>query len=506
MIRAVGLIGPDDSRGSGVWVAGVTSVMPFSGGFDFASSQTALFSVLAQIPSRLYSADDILSPYIYVFYAAFTCSFIFTPIMRYVAIHYRVVDEPDGLRKVHKVPVAYLGGVAIFLGWLAGLAISQFLQLHRVEPGWPTTAPIVKFSLVMGGLSIALLGLWDDIAKLSPKAKIIGQVFAALMLLWDGVGVDCARPLLWPIGVRLTNMPAVVHFFYGDAPFPGIFFPDWVITVASGALVIMLVVGCCNASNLMDGLDGLCGGVTAIIAAGFLFVAVHLAMTGQAVNTNTDALRVILGLALLGAVLGFVPYNFNPASIFMGDTGSMLLGFSCAAMIVLMGQQQAKWLLAAMVMFALPILDTTLAFARRYLAGRPLFSADKQHFHHQLLARGFTVKQSVLIAYSLAAGFGVMGMVMVFVRTRYAVALYLVTFGSLAVAAYKMGMIHERIGNGRPKPDPEPQPGKSTDADEPTSSPTAPSQPNLFDIGLAGPSLASDERKREEEKRGRGAA
>ena len=93
-------------------------------------------------------------------------------------------------------------------------------------------------------------------------------------------------------------------------------------------LVIFAVVGCCNATNLMDGLDGLCGGVTAIIAAGFLFLAVHLAMSGGVMNSNWDALRVVLGLALLGAVLGFIPYNFNPASIFMGDTGSMFLGFS----------------------------------------------------------------------------------------------------------------------------------------------------------------------------------
>src|SRR5204862_1187666 len=134
--------------------------------------------------------------------------------------------------------------------------------------------------------------------------------------------------------------------------------------------------GCCNATNLMDGLDGLCGGVTAIIAGGFLFLAVHMAMDGQALNSNTDALRVVLGIALLGAVLGFIPFNFNPAAIFMGDTGSMFLGFSCATLIILLAQERSKWFLAEMVMFALPVLDTVLAFARRYVAGRPVFSAD----------------------------------------------------------------------------------------------------------------------------------
>jgi UDP-GlcNAc:undecaprenyl-phosphate/decaprenyl-phosphate GlcNAc-1-phosphate transferase len=200
----------------------------------------------------------------------------------------------------------------------------------------------------------------------------------------------------------------------------------------------------------MDGLDGLCGGVTAIIAVGFLFVAVHLAAVGGGVRTNSDALRVILALALLGAVLAFVPYNFNPASIFMGDTGSMLLGFSCAVMIIMMGEERTKWLLAAMVVFALPILDTALAFARRWVNGRPIFSADKQHFHHQLLARGYSVKQTVMISYGLALMFGVLGVAMVMIRTRYAIALYMVIFGSLVVAAYKMGMVHERPTGGPP--------------------------------------------------------
>ena len=149
--------------------------------------------------------------------------------------------------------------------------------------------------------------------------------------------------------------------------------------------------------------------MTAIIVAGFLFVAVHLAMFGGGINTNWDALRVILGLALLGAVLGFIPYNFNPASIFMGDTGSMFLGFCCGTLIILMAQAQSKWFLASMVMFALPVLDTSLAFARRWIAGRPLFSADAQHFHHQLVQRGFTVKQTVMISYGLAIAFALLG-------------------------------------------------------------------------------------------------
>jgi len=402
---------------------------------------------LAQLTSRVFSIDEVLAPYVYVFYASFLVALVFTPIMQMVAMQYGIVDNPDRLRKVHQTPVAYLGGVAIFLGLLAGLAISQYLTLHRREPGWPTSSPGIKFSIVLGALIIVILGLWDDLLGVKPMGKILGQISAAVLLLLDDVGSQCTRPLLEPLAHKLYYLYTGVSYF-NDLNSTIWFSP--LIFVSSSVLVVLLVVFCCNATNLMDGLDGLCGGVTAIIAFGFVFVAVHLAMYGGGLNTNWDALRVILGLALLGAVLGFIPYNFNPASIFMGDTGSMLLGYVCAVMIVLMAQEQAKWFLAAMVMFALPILDTALAFARRWIAGRPLFSADAQHFHHQLVQRGFSVKQTVLISYGLAVFFALLGATIVIVRTRYAVALYLVTFGSIIVAAYKMGMVHESARSGRP--------------------------------------------------------
>jgi UDP-GlcNAc:undecaprenyl-phosphate GlcNAc-1-phosphate transferase len=394
--------------------------------------------------SRVFSVDQVLSPYIYVFYVSFVVSFLFTPVMRAVAMFYGIVDNPDRVRKMHVAPVAYLGGVAVFLGWIAGLAISQYLALHRQYPGWPVNHPSIKFSIVMGALIIIVLGLWDDLHGVRPIGKILGQMVAAVFLLMDGVGTTCAQKLLEPAAVKLA---LALHNTVDFTTFPW-FMP--LVYVTSALMVVTIVVFCCNATNLMDGLDGLCGGVTAIIVFGFLFVAVNLAMYGGGLNTNWDALRVILGLAILGAVLGFVPYNFNPASIFMGDTGSMFLGYACAVMIILMAQEMPKWFLASMVMFALPILDTTLAFVRRWVAGRPLFSADAQHFHHQLVQRGFTVKQTVMISYGLAICFALMGATIVFMRTRYAVALYLVIFGSVIVAAYKMGMVHEKPNTGRP--------------------------------------------------------
>src|SRR5688572_22283672 len=341
---------------------------------------------LAQIPSQAYSADEVAAPYIYVFYAAFIIAFCFTPVMQMVASYYGIIDEPDNKRKLHSAPVAYLGGVAVFLGWITGMAVSQFLALHRTEPG---LLPHLKvpFSIIVGASVIVLLGLWDDIQHISPKVKIGGQMFAAICLLMEGVGADCTRSLLAPVAARLENL---LHINILAHPM----FP-YLVWITSALLVIFAIVFCCNATNLMDGLDGLCGGVTAIISAGFLFLAVNLAMFGGGLGTNWDGLRVVLALALLGAVLGFIPYNFNPASIFMGDTGSMLLGYTCGVLIVLMGQgQHPKWFLASMVMFALPVLDTALAFARRWVNGRPLFSADKFHIHHQFVSRGFSVKQT----------------------------------------------------------------------------------------------------------------
>jgi UDP-GlcNAc:undecaprenyl-phosphate GlcNAc-1-phosphate transferase len=372
--------------------------------------------------------DTVLSPHVYVFYAAWIVSFIFTPIMRVIANYYGIIDQPDAVRKLHSSPVAYLGGIAVFMGWLAGLAMSQ-LHIPEAEIGSPHLQ--VKLNIVFGALIIVLLGLWDDVKRIPPRNKILGQVIAAIILLKGGVGSHCLAPLFDPINVRLFNA-------FG----PHFVVPDVITAVLSWCFVIATVVGCCNATNLLDGLDGLCGGVTAVISAGFLFLAVQLAML--AFDPDWDAVRIVLALSLLGAILGFVPYNFNPASIFMGDAGSMFLGYSCATIIVLLAEEQSKWLLAAMVMFALPILDTVLAFVRRWVNRRPLFSADRHHFHHQLVARGFSIRQTVLVSYVLAFAFCLLGMMIAYMRTRYAVAFYLVIFGSIIVAAYKMGLVHEK--------------------------------------------------------------
>lgn len=382
--------------------------------------------------SLTFTADQVMSPYIYVFYASFLVALVFTPVMQAVATYYGIIDEPDRVRKMHSHPVAYLGGIAVFLGWMAGLAMSQFVGMHYPTP---LGHPMINFSIVVGGSVILVLGLWDDIRGIGPWIKIAGQIFGALFLLWRGIGTHCTQFLLLPIHVELMH-----HLGYS-------FITPPLVLVTSCLMTVFLVVACCNATNLMDGLDGLCGGVTAIIAAGLCFVAVNVARHpfGSSFDPNLDALRVVLGLALLGGVLGFLPFNFNPASIFMGDTGSMFLGFSCATLIILSAENaEPKWFLAALVMFALPIMDTALAFARRMVNRRSLFAADRHHFHHQMVARGFTVKQTVFLAYTLAIFFVIGGGAIAYLRTRYVVAAYLVIFGFMVVTAVKMGMVHEK--------------------------------------------------------------
>jgi UDP-GlcNAc:undecaprenyl-phosphate/decaprenyl-phosphate GlcNAc-1-phosphate transferase len=409
---------------------------------------TPLPEPLVEAARPLIGIDDVLKPYVWVFYAAFVVAFLFTPIMRQIAIYYDIVDRPDGKRKMHARPVAYLGGIAVFAGFFAALAISQFVHWHQIPGVVMTDRIYIPMPIWIGAIIVVLLGLYDDVVHISPYWKILGQVVAAGALLSAGIGTQITKMFVLAVTIRTDN-------WFGFTVDPAI--QESIIFATSAILTTAIVVFCCNAANLMDGLDGLCGGVTAIIAFGFVCLAVFIARSpilepahSAMSNINADALRVVLALALLGAALGFVPFNFNPASIFMGDAGSLFLGFSCALMIIMLGEREARWLLAACVMFSLPVLDTALAFARRKLAGRPLFSADKQHLHHQLVARGLSVKQAVLTAYGLAIFFVVAGFSMTMMRTRYAIAFYLIIFGYIVVAAYKMGMVHERAHRHAP--------------------------------------------------------
>jgi UDP-GlcNAc:undecaprenyl-phosphate/decaprenyl-phosphate GlcNAc-1-phosphate transferase len=409
-------------------------------------------AVLAQIALNLdYAA--IVGPYMAVFYVSFLVTIILTPIMRALAHRHGVVDDPDNKRKVHTQPIAYLGGVSIFLGWLAGITISVFLRPHN-DVGTTGANVQIPLGILAGAGTVVLFGLMDDIYSLSPKMKLLGQFLAAGLLVLPGIipGLSGTDFLLgggnaqtggshgpaWMLINALSYLhvlptgPTAMSYLLILAP------------LISAAVVVFVIISACNAANLLDGLDGLCSGVTSITYFGYLILAVYLAHNFPNVKPEIDPIRICLSLALLGSLLGFLPFNFNPASIFMGDTGSMFLGYLCGAMMLMFGYDgPVKFFLAAIVMFGLPMMDTFLAIVRRKLAGKRIFSPDSNHFHHFLVRHGFTVRRAVLLSYAIAAIFVSFALVVVIIPTRLGLGVYLVLFGWIIVTAFKMGMIFQ---------------------------------------------------------------
>lgn len=393
------------------------------------------------VETELLTFSEVIAPYVPVFFIAFFVSLILTPIMRRVATHYNIVDKPDLVRKNHIQAVAYLGGVAIFFAWLAGVIGGYFTEPHASMAQFDLEYVAFPGSVIFGAGIICLTGLLDDVHGLSPRLKVVGQIFGTAMLVTENVGVQIVHELSVAVqqttGVALPE--AISHFM--TMPYGGEY---WL-----GALLILfLVVGACNALNLIDGLDGLAGGVTVISTTGFLVIAALLALQTQDAIVSEGVLshpiRLVMCLAIIGAVLGFLPYNFNPATIFMGDAGSLLLGYLCIATVLMFATVPGKALLlvtASLITFAVPITDTSLAIFRRKMRGQPLFSPDSQHIHHLLRRAGLSVKQSVLVMYIAAAGFAVIGCTMVAleVRWRYALAAFVVLYAFIMVTAYKYG-------------------------------------------------------------------
>jgi UDP-GlcNAc:undecaprenyl-phosphate GlcNAc-1-phosphate transferase len=209
--------------------------------------------------------------------------------------------------------------------------------------------------------------------------------------------------------------------------------------ILSILVVIFFVLGATNSLNLLDGLDGLCAGVTAIITVAMLLLAIHLATWGF--SDVGDPVRIIICLGLVGGVCGFLPFNRHPAKIFMGDAGSMLLGFTVAALMLLFAEKIPRWWLASIVVFGLPILDTAVALVRRLLNHRPLFVSDRGHIYDQMIDRGIPLKKTVAICYLLAGVYAVIGLVMSQRRTRYAFVIYMLVFAASAFVVWWKGYL-----------------------------------------------------------------
>lgn len=289
---------------------------------------------------------------------AFVSAFLFTPLVIKIAPRVGAIDRPN-YRKVHTRTMPRMGGLAIYLAFVITVIFTQIID-RRLG------------GLLAGSTLIILLGLADDIWNLAPRWKLLGQILAALVLVAFGTQVNF-----------VTN------------PFSG-----GVITLGILAvpLTVLWIVGVTNAVNLIDGLDGLAAGVSAV-------AAITLAVVGWRSGEMDVA---VWALILAFSTLGFLPYNFNPARLFMGDSGSMFLGYSLASLslLSLTKSTTAFSLVIPFIILGIPILDTMCAIVRRFLGGQPIFQADKEHLHHRLLELGFSHRGTVLIIYAISGIFG----------------------------------------------------------------------------------------------------
>jgi len=343
---------------------------------------------------------ELLSGYMPVFVAALLTTLILTPIVRRVAISANIIDHPDQARKQHAYPIAYLGGIAIFAGVLAGIGAGIIFP-----SGQASLMQGVPVSVVVGMLAIVFTGLADDIWKWDPRLKIAGQLVAAAALAIEDVGPQLAAGVLSAI----CGEPKDILFSIGAFHVQNSELYYWLGT----AITAIFVIGGCNAANLIDGLDGLLAGTTTIMALGFLAISLTMAYALPVENTETSlaGTRIILSLILLGVTLGFLPYNFNPAVIFLGDCGSLLIGYLSVVIIMTFGEfGTTKYSVAGLICFGLPILDTTLAIIRRKVAGLSMSDADSNHIHHRLKRYfGGNVRKAVLTLYAIAFGFSALG-------------------------------------------------------------------------------------------------
>lgn len=327
-------------------------------------------------------------------------SAVFTPLVKKLAIRVNAIDIPKDARRVHTKPVPVMGGLAIYIAFVLGVILYNGI-LTPSQTG-----------IIIGATIIVIGGIIDDIKDLRPRYKLLIQVIAAICLLMSGVKISMLtnpfRDLYPYISMGWINIP----------------------------VTIIWVVGVTNAFNLIDGLDGLAAGIAFISCVTLMIVSI---LSGRLEPAFLTAV-------LSGAILGFLPYNFNPASIFMGDTGSQLLGFLLAAISIEGAIKSATAFVIAVpiLAFALPIYDTLFAMIRRKVNGRPIMQADKGHLHHRLLAMGLSQKQAVVIMYFISAILGGIAIIAMLISTQKAYFL-LASVGVITVLiAWKYGIFKQK--------------------------------------------------------------
>lgn len=319
--------------------------------------------------------------FLVAFGSSLVSGLLVTRVVRDLARRFDLVDEPVGGRKIHRRPVPRLGGMAV--AFSASLPVAGlFLYHNKVSRLLAEDTPLL-WSLVAGSAIMLGVGAWDDIKGSRAGLKLLAQVAAALAVYQTGIRIEAISvPFLSPVQLGLLSMPATVF---------------WMVLVM-------------NAVNLIDGMDGLAGGVV-ILAGGTLFVM-------SVIEGNT--LAALLLASVVGATLGFLVYNLNPASIFLGDTGSLWLGFMLALVSVHSSQKSYTLfsIVAALLALGLPIFDLSMAVVRRYLSGQPIFRADQHHIHHILLRKGLSQSQSVVLLFGAAVVLEGLALVFIYADDR----------------------------------------------------------------------------------------
>lgn len=305
---------------------------------------------------------------IFAFIVAFLTAFASTPWARELAHIIGAIDVPKDSRRMHKTPIPRLGGLAIFFGFL--IAVICFVVL---------TPEII--GIVAGSVIIVVMGAFDDTKPMKASVKLLIQIVAALIVALAGVRIEIfTNPVLF-----LEND----YLILGKLSIP---------------LTVIWIVAITNAVNLIDGLDGLAAGVASISSICILVIALMVSESNIA----------ILVACLTGACIGFLPYNFNPASIFMGDSGSNFLGFllACISIEGFFKGYAVISFAVPLLLLALPIFDTSVAILRRIKNKKPVMAPDRGHLHHKLVDMGFSTKQAVLILYSISAVLGLAAIIL----------------------------------------------------------------------------------------------
>jgi len=323
-----------------------------------------------------------VSPYVVLVVAliAFATALFTTPYVRRLALNVGMLDA-TGERRMHDQPKPRIGGIAVYLGFALALFAALGYLLNDANSSKDLKNLHDLVGLIFGGTLILMVGIWDDVMGMSPRAKLFAQcTVAAVSLLY---------------GFRIPYVNDPLH--HGHI----IYFAGWV----SVALTMLWYVGMMNAINFIDGLDGLLSGVTVISSISMIAIAL-----------SRDHAEIALVLAALaGGALGFLRYNWNPAKIILGDSGALFIGYIFATVSIIGASKTAFAisLLVPLLILALPVLDTMAAIVRRTRAGKKFYEADRGHFHHQLIFRfGLNVRQAVLLIYAVCVVLGVIALVL----------------------------------------------------------------------------------------------